>query len=116
MSLFTTYRRVLSVALIAAVASMGWAAEAGRPEAVDAARAASAQKLVEQATAQRERMLADHAALTKQLKTATEEQRKAILARLEEQRKAFEESQRTLAKLIRDEQRRQRQETASPRR
>ncbi len=112
------HRPLLTAALIAVSAGMGWAADSGKTVAAEASRATTAnnQRLVEQATAQRERMLAEHAALTKQLKTATEEQRKAILARLEEQRKSFEESQRTLAKLIRDEQRRQRQEGTAPRR
>lgn len=113
-----SHRRLFCAALIAVGTCTGWAADSGKSGAAESARSTGAgtQRLVEQATAQRERMLAEHAALTKQLKTATEEQRKAILARLEEQRKAFDESQRTLAKLIRDEQRRQRQESAAPRR
>ncbi len=114
MTLTAQPRRLLAAALVATGVSFGWAADSAKGAAAEAA--GNSQRLVEQANAQRERMLAEHAALTKQLKTATEEQRKAILARLEEQRKNFEESQRTLAKLIRDEQRRQRQESSPPRR
>jgi biopolymer transport protein ExbB/TolQ len=67
------------------------------------------QKLVEQVSAQREKMIADHDALARQLKQATEEQRKAILAQMHEQKKEFEAAQSALHKQIRDEQRRLRQ-------
>ena len=71
--------------------------------------AAEIQKLVEQVNAQREKMIADHDALARQLKVATDENRKAILDQMHEQKKAFEEAQSELHKQIRDEQRRLRQ-------
>ncbi len=72
-------------------------------------------KAKEQANAQRDKMIAEYEALAKQLKDATEEQKKAILAKMEERKKAFEEAQSALHRQIRDEQRRQRQ-NATPRR
>ncbi len=82
--------------------------------AADQARAELA-KTKEQANAQRDKMIAEYETLAKQLKDATEEQKKAILAKMEERKKAFEEAQSALHKQIRDEQRRQRQ-NAVPRR
>jgi len=70
------------------------------------------QKLMEQINSQREKMIADHEALARQLRDATEEQRRAILERMHEQKRAFEAAQSALHKEIRDEQRRQRQQAA----
>ena len=67
------------------------------------------QKLVQQLSVQRDSMISEHEALAKQLKDATEAQRKAILEKMAAQKKAFEEATTALHKQIRDEQRRQRQ-------
>lgn len=66
------------------------------------------QKLMQQVSAQRERMIADHEALAKQLKDATDERRKQIFNEMQAQKKEFEAAQSALHKMIRDEQRRQR--------
>jgi hypothetical protein len=66
------------------------------------------QDLVKQLRDNREAMIADHDALAKKLKVATEQEKKAIKEKMERQMKAFEEQQATLHKQIRDEQRRQR--------
>ncbi|NUN52577.1 MAG: hypothetical protein HUU06_07305 [Planctomycetaceae bacterium] len=110
-------RRLIFAACFAG--GLGWA---GSTEVVAAeAKAAAAresaqksagsdlQKLVDQASAQREKMIADHDALARQLKQATDEQRKEILAQMHVQKKAFEAAQSALHKQIRDEQRRLRQ-------
>jgi Skp family chaperone for outer membrane proteins len=76
------------------------------------ASAADLQKLMEQMNSQREKLIADHEALGKQLKDATDDARKLILAKMHEQKKAFEAEQSALHKQIRDEQRRQRQSSA----
>ena len=60
-------------------------------------------------------MIAEYEALAKQLKDATEAQKKVILEKMQERKKAFEEAQNALHKQIRDEQRRQRQNTAPKR-
>jgi biopolymer transport protein ExbB/TolQ len=85
------------------------AATAAREAAKKGTATVDLQKLVEQVTAQREKMIADHDALARQLKQATDEQRKAILAQMHEQKKEFEAAQSALHKQIRDEQRRLRQ-------
>ena len=80
------------------------------------ASAADLKKLVEQVDAQREKMIAEHDALAKQLKDATEEDRKKIMEKMREQKKAFEEAQSALHKRIRDDLRQQRQNMGSGRR
>jgi K+/H+ antiporter YhaU regulatory subunit KhtT len=107
-------RALVAVALLAAGTAL-CGAEAKSPAAVRTAAGSSMQKLMEQASSQRERMIAEHEALAKQLREATEEQRKAILDKMQEQKKAFEAAQSALHKQIREEQRRQRQ-SAVPRR
>ena len=67
------------------------------------------QKLLQQMSTQRDSMIADHEALAKQLKEATDAQKKTILEKMEAQKKAFEEAKSELHKQIRDLQRRERQ-------
>jgi hypothetical protein len=117
-------RPLLAAAIFAAGVAMCEGAEAA-PAKQDAAAAAKekarkgtgsadVQKLIEQLRDQRDALIKDHDALAKELKDATEEQKKAIRAKMEARMKEFEEAQSTLAKQIRDEQRRQRQ-NANPR-
>jgi len=73
----------------------------------------SLQKLIERVSSQREKMIADHEALAKQLKDATEGKRKEILSQMQEQKRSFEAAQSALHKQIRDEQRRMRQSAVS---
>lgn len=90
-----------------------YAAESAVEKAKSAtAEKADIQKLVQQLGAQRDSMISEHEALAKQLKDATDVQKKAILAKMAEQKKAFEEATSALHKQIRDEQRRQRQNAA----
>ena len=63
----------------------------------------------------RDKYIADSDALLKQLKEATEAQKKAVLEKMEEQKKAFAEVASALAKQIADERRKQRA-GAAPRR
>ena len=58
---------------------------------------------------QRDAMIASHEALAKQLKDASEAQRKAILENMQAEKKKFEEVMNALHKQIRDEIREQRQ-------
>ncbi len=95
----------------AAEASAASAAARGKAGKAPAS-AADLQKMVDQVNSQREKMIADHDALAKQLKDATDEQRKIIMDRLREQKKDFEAAQSALHKQIRDDQRRQRQNMA----
>lgn len=99
----------MSVGLCAAEAA---AADAAKEKAKSAGAAADVQKLVQQLSAQRDSMIAEHEVLAKQLKDATEVQRKAILEKMAAQKKAFEEATSALHRQIRDEQRRQRQNAA----
>jgi len=109
--------RIIVVAILATGMSLvaaPTAAEAAKTAAREngkkgAATAGELQKLVEQVSAQREKMISDHDALARELKQATDEQRKKILAQMHEQKKAFEAAQGALHKQIRDEQRRMRQ-------
>ena len=107
-------RALFAVALLAAGTAL-CGADAKSPVAAKDLAVGSLQRLMEQASSQRERMIAEHEALAKQLREATEEQRRAILEKMQEQKKAFEAAQSALHKQIRDEQRRQRQNVA-PRR
>jgi hypothetical protein len=70
---------------------------------------ADLQKLVEQANKERDTMIADYDALAKQLKDATEEQKKALTEKMKETKKAFDESMNALRRQMRDEQRKQRE-------
>ena len=77
---------------------------------------ADIRKLYEEINKQRDVMIADFEALAKQMKDATEEQKKQIKEKMEAQKKAFEEATNALHKQIRDEQRKQRQNAAPPKR
>lgn len=87
------------------------AAEAAKERAKSGPGGAGLQDLIKQLRDNRETMIADHDALAKQLKDATEQEKRTIKEKMERQMKAFEEQQATLHKQIRDEQRRQRQTT-----
>jgi len=67
------------------------------------------QRLLEQVKSQRDQMISAHESLARELREASEEQRKAILERMQEQKREFEAAQSALHKQIREEQRRQRQ-------
>ncbi|MEI6465867.1 MAG: hypothetical protein WCQ89_14175 [Verrucomicrobiota bacterium] len=104
--------RLLAVALCVMSAGV-WAADSVVEKSKStAAAAADIQKLVQQLGVQRDSMISEHEALAKQLKDATEVQKKAILEKMAAQKKAFEEATSALHKQIRDEQRRQRQNAA----
>lgn len=100
------HRSAQCVALCGLLAFTGVA----RGGEVPAKAAASAElaKLVDLSNQQRDRMIAEHDALARQLKDATEEKRKEIYERMSEQKKAFEAAQSSLHKRIREEQRAQR--------
>ena len=72
------------------------------------------QQTREQLTARSEQFLAERQKLVDQLRTATEEQKKAILAKMEEQRQAALEASRELAKRAREDLRKQRQNATPP--
>ena len=97
---------VIVAGVAVAQTTAGAAAEPARKAATSAAEV---QKAMSQIDEQRRKMIADHEALAKQLKEATDEQRKLIMEKMREQKKAFEAAQSALHKQIRDEQRRQRQ-------
>jgi hypothetical protein len=67
------------------------------------------QKLIQQFNTRRDAIIADREALLNQLKSATEEQRKALLEKMQSQQKDLVDAQRALAKQIRDEMRKLRQ-------
>jgi hypothetical protein len=73
-------------------------------------------KLYDDISKQRDVMIADFEVLAKQMKDATEEQKKQIKEKMESQKKAFEEATNALHKQIREEQRKQRQNAAPPKR
>lgn len=70
---------------------------------------AEMQRLLAQVKSQRDQMISAHESLARELREASEEQRKAILDRMQEQKREFEAAQSALHKQIREEQRRQRQ-------
>ena len=73
-------------------------------------------KLYDEISKQRDVMIADFEVLAKQMKDATEEQKKQIKEKMESQKKAFEEATNALHKQIREEQRKQRQNAAPAKR
>jgi hypothetical protein len=124
MSTSTTHR-LLIVALIALGTGVSWAAETPKKEDAKAVApnarerskrgatsAADLQKLFEQASKQRDALIADYDALARQLKDATEEQKKVLKEKMEEQKKAFDEAMSSLNRQLRDEQRKQRAEAS----
>ena len=66
-------------------------------------------ELQKKANDQRDTMIAEHEALAKQLKDATEAQKKEILAKMQEQKKKFEEVIGALHRQMREEIRERRQ-------
>jgi hypothetical protein len=114
--------RLLAIAFFAMGATVvtAQASEGGKPVDVKATAAAKEKakksaastgdlkKLIDQLSAQRDTLIADHEALVKQLKDATEEKKKEIIDKIEAQKKSFEEVTNALHKQIRDEQRKQR--------
>lgn len=125
--------RFLALALVAL--STGMNSAAGAETAAEGKAAASAataaakeksrkggispleiRKLYEEVSKQRDVMIADFEVLAKQMKDATEEQKKQIKEKMEAQKKAFDEVTTALHKQIRDEQRKQRQNAAPTKR
>jgi len=104
---FQPVRFALATACVA-VGNLTGAAEAGPNAPVRPAAPVELQKLVEQSNQQRDRMIAEHESLARQLKDATEEKRREIYEKMSEQKKAFEAAQSALHKRIREEQRAQR--------
>jgi Skp family chaperone for outer membrane proteins len=115
--------RILAVAPVATLAGTcaaqtnAGAAPPPKPSAATAAKEkaksgpaspAELQKLIEQLGAQRETMISDYEALSKQLKDATEAQKKQILEKMEAQKKAFAEASSALQRQLADERRKQR--------
>ena len=78
--------------------------------------ASDIRKLHEELSKQRDIMIADFDALAKQMKDATEEQKKQIKEKMEAQKKAFEVVTNALHKQIREEQRKERQNAAPAKR
>src|SRR5688572_11549176 len=74
-----------------------------------ATSASDIRKLHEELSKQRDLLIADFDALAKQMKDATEEQKKQIKEKMEAHKKAFEEVTSALHKQIREEQRKERQ-------
>ena len=110
------FRTLHNLAVVTGIALSGasFAVAAAAPSADSAAKApAELQKLVEQSNQQRDRMIAEHDALARQLKDATEDKRREIYEKMNEQKKAFEAAQSALHKRIRDEQRAQRAQQRS---
>ncbi len=115
MTLPSTLRHLLAVACLATIATAGAAESDASAKAKEAAKAATAdarkssQELIT-------KMIADHEALAKQLKDATDAQRKEIIAKMEEQKKNFEEAFSALVKQQREDARRLRQNAAAGKR
>jgi len=78
--------------------------------------ASDIRKLHEEVSKQRDVMIADFEVLAKQMKDATEDQKKQIKEKMEAQKKAFDAVTTALHKQIRDEQRKQRQNAAPAKR
>ena len=94
------------VALLA-IGPGAWGAELAPDKG--ATGVAEMQRLLAQVKSQRDQMISAHESLARELREASEEQRKAILERMQEQKREFEAAQSALHKQIREEQRRQRQ-------
>ena len=91
------------------------AAEAAKSQSRMAPTAGGLQDLLRQLQQNRDALIADHDALAKRLKTATDAEKKAIKEKMEAQMKQFDAQQAAIHKQIRDEQRRQRQNAAPKR-
>lgn len=122
MTISALIRRSLALALCVVAFSAGAAETTKKSEtAKEAAKSTSTdprKSAREQIDAAAAKMVAEHQALAKQLKDASEAQRKEILAKLEEQKKNFQETMDALHKRVREEDRKRRQEavTAQPKR
>jgi hypothetical protein len=92
------------------------ATTAAKDQKKAAPSAADIRKLYDEIGKQRDVMIAEFEGLAKQMKDATEEQKKQIKAKMEAQKKAFEEVTNALHKQIREEQRKQRQNAAPAKR
>ena len=117
MNFLPAFRRIIAAAVFAVAGGVG-AAESGAAAAKDSAKASATdtrKATLEQIKAKSDKMVAEHEALRKQLKDATDAQRKEIIAKLEEQKKNFEESINALHKALREDERKRRQ-NAAPRR
>ncbi|MBL9190365.1 MAG: hypothetical protein JNK23_22995 [Opitutaceae bacterium] len=112
MMLADIIRRFTALALFAMVLTSVGAAESPR-DAAKAAAADSRKAAQEQINAERRKMVSDYEALAKQLKDATEAQRKEIIAKLEEQKKNFQETMDALHKAMREDDRKRRQNAVS---
>ncbi len=98
----------LARSLVAAGVVLASGVALGADAAVKPAVSAELSKLVDLSNQQRDRMIAEHDALARQLRDATEEKRREIYEKMSEQKKAFEAAQSALHKRIREEQRAQR--------
>lgn len=129
----STGYRLLAVALLALSAGVGAVRGADTAKTTDSksavaavkdkdrakkggASAADIRKLHEELSKQRDIMIADFDALAKQMKDATEEQKKQIKEKMEAQKKAFEVVTNALHRQIREEQRKERQNAAPAKR
>jgi hypothetical protein len=114
----TASPRLLAIAIFAMGASMaaaqGTTAAPAKPAANTAKDAVKSKpSVLDQLGAKRDALISEHEALQKQLKDATEAQKKAILEKMEEKKRAFEETARALQKQYQDERRKQRQGAAA---
>ena len=112
LSLLATALLVAGVSLCGAETGASAAAKSAPvPAAKEKAQAnaPSRAELQKKANDQRDAMIAEHEALAKQLKDATEAQRKLILDKMQAEKKRFEEVISALHKQMRDEIRQQRQ-------
>lgn len=127
----STSSRLIAVALLALGAGVGAIRGADTAKAADSkgtvaaakdrakksgTSASDIRKLHEELSKQRDIMIADFDALAKQMKDATEEQKKQIKEKMEAQKKAFEVVTNALHKQIREEQRKERQNAAPAKR
>lgn len=105
--------RLVATALIVAGVSLCGAetapAAATKAKAQAQLNSTSRAEVQRKVSEQRDAMIASHEALAKQLKDATEAQRKAILENMQAEKKKFEEMMNALHKQIRDEIRELRQ-------
>jgi len=106
----------LATALVA-VGNIAFAADPAAPASKSATATAPTvdlQNLMQQFNARRDAYLANREALLNQLKSATEEQKKAILAKMAADEKDLKDAQRAMAKQMRDEMRKQLRATPPP--
>ena len=131
----TTAYRLIAIAFLALSAGVGAVHGAETPKGADSkvksaaaavkdkdrtkkggTSASDIRQLHEELSKQRDLMIADFDVLAKQMKDATEEQKKQIKEKMEAQKKAFEVVTNALHKQIREEQRKERQNAAPAKR